>query len=353
MSGASGSSPGAPTGDPDPNPGGVERKPTAAEREGGIGARLKGGASRAWRLTENAVPAFFEDRCPQLAAGVSYYALFSVFPVAIVLTAVFGLIVNDAEAKDKVVEFIVDRLPVQESGGDDLRSALDRVASGAGAVGLVGLVGVAYAASALMGAVRNALNAVWDFDEGRPPLRGKALDVLLVIGLGSLFALSLAIALVEGVAADAARDAGVPETLIDGTFSFLSVILPIALAVAVFTILLRYVPAHHQRLRDIWPGVLLATIGYQLVQLGFTFYLDNFARYSAIYGSLGAIVAFMVFVYVAAMAFLMGAEYARLWPAVRAGELDPDPDEEGEPFGQQILGFLKGLAVSDRSDKRN
>lgn len=337
---------------PQAAPGEDKREPTSGERNGGIVARLSGGASRAWRLTQNAVPAFFEDRCPQFGAGIAYYALFSIFPVVIVLTAVFGLVLNDPGLKDQVVEFIVERLPLQESGGDDLRSALDGVASGAGAIGAVGVVGLAYAASALMGAVRNSLNAIWDFDDSRPPLRGKALDVLLVIGLGSLFALSLAIALLEGVAADLARDIGIPETLIDGTFEFVAELIPVLLAVAIFTIILRYVPARHQRLRDIWPGVLVATLGYKLVQVGFSFYLENFARYSAVYGSLGAIVAFLAFVYVAAMAFLLGAEYARLWPPVRAGELDPDPDEEGEPFGRQVLGFVRGLVLRERDDDR-
>jgi len=307
--------------------------------------RLRRGAGHAWRLTENAVPAFFSDRCPQLGAGIAYFALFSVFPLAIVLTAVFGLVVSGPDTKDEVVEFLVERLPLQESGARDLRTVLDDVAGGAGAVGAAGLIGLAYSASALMGAVRNSLNALWEFEEPRPPLRGKGLDIILILGLGLMFALSLAIALIEGVATDVGRDIGIPETLLAGTFSFVAILLPLALAAAVFAVLLRYVPARHQRWRDIWPGVLVAILGYKLVQVGFSFYLDNFGRYSAVYGSLGAIVAFMVFVYVAAMAFLLGAEYARLWPAVRAGELDPDPGEDGEPFGRQVLGFLKGLAV--------
>ena len=310
-----------------------------------LGERLRRGAGHAWRLTENAVPAFFSDRCPQLGAGIAYFALFSVFPLAIVLTAAFGLVVSGPDAKDEVVEFLVERLPLQESGARDLREVLDDVAGGAGAVGVAGLIGLAYSASALMGAVRNSLNALWEFEEPRPPLRGKALDIILILGLGLMFALSLAIALIEGVATDVGRDIGIPETLLVGTFSFVAILLPLALAAAVFAVLLRYVPARHQRWRDIWPGVLVAIVGYKLVQVGFSFYLDNFGRYSAVYGSLGAIVAFMVFVYVAAMAFLLGAEYARLWPAVRAGELDPDPGEDGEPFGRQVLGFLKGLAV--------
>lgn len=321
----------------------------SGQAEGPKPGRLRRGAGRLWQVTENAFPAFFHHRCPQLGASISFYALFSVFPMAIVLTAVFGLVIG-GDARDAVVDFIVERLPLQEAGTTDLRSTLESVAANAGTVGAIGLVGVLYSASALMGAVRNSLNAIWDFDERRPPLRGKALDILLVFGLGTLFALSLTIALLAGVAEGVGRQIGIPETLIAGTFSFVSFAVPILLSAAVFTIALRYVPARRQPWRDIWPGVLVATAGYQLAQVGFAFYLGNFARYSAIYGSLGAIIAFMVFVYLAAMIFLLGAQYARLWPAARAGELEGDDD--GEPFGRQLVDFLKGLVVDDRSKDR-
>ena len=261
------------------------------------------------------------------------------------LTAGFGLLFADANAKDEVVDFIVDRLPLQDDASDDLRGALDAVAGSAGAVGLVGLIGLAYSASALMGAVRNSLNAIWDFDVGRPPLRGKALDIALVGGLGLLLALSIGIALAQSLAADLGREIGVPGWALQAAFDLVAFALPLALAALVFGVLLSRVPARHQPLRDIWPGIVVATLGYKLVQVGFGIYLDNFADYSAVYGSLGAIIAFMAFVYIAAMAFMMGAEYARLWPAVRAGEADSEGGD-GEPFGRRLLGFLKGLAVN-------
>lgn len=276
------------------------------------------------------------------------------FPLAIVLTASFGLFASDAEVRDEVVAFIVDRLPLQDDGADGLREALEGVASRAGAVGIVGLLLLVYTASALMGAVRNSLNAVWDSDEDRPPLRGKLVDVLLVFGLGTLFALSLGIGLLGGVASTVADDLGVPNAVLDGGFAFVGKLLPIALAASVFTVALVALPAGGRALRDVWPGICVATLGYVLVQAGFSFYLENFSRYSAIYGSLGAVVAFMVFVYLAAMAFLLGAQYAAHWPRARAGELEGD-GEPSDPVFQQVLDALRGLVVrrSRTEDKPN
>jgi membrane protein len=111
------------------------------------------------------------------------------------------------------------------------------------------------------------------------------------------------------------------------------------------------VPRPHPRLRDVWPGVLLAAVGYELAKRGFTIYLENFGNYSAVYGSLGAVVIFLVFIYIGAMVFLMGAEFAALWPRVRRGEFDDG--EDGTPFGEQIRGFLRGLVFERRRENRD
>lgn len=292
------------------------------------------------------MPAFFADRCPQFAAGIAFFALLSVFPLAIVLTATYGLVAADSGAEDEVVAFIVDRLPLRESGTADLRGALEAVATSARAVGVVGLALLVYSASALMAAVRNSVNAVSGIDEARAPLLGKLVDVLLVFGLGTLFALSLAIALLGGVAAGVGEDLGVPRSVLDGSLGVVSSVLPVLLAALVFTVALVVVPAQRRRVRDVWPGIVVATIGYRLVQLGFSIYLENFGRYSAIYGSLGAAIAFMVFVYLAAMAFMLGAEYARLWPRVRTGDPEGPGGGPSQPLRRRLAGWVKRLAVN-------
>jgi uncharacterized BrkB/YihY/UPF0761 family membrane protein len=81
------------------------------------GSRVGRALGHASQLTEQSVTAFFGDRCPQFAAAISYYALLSIFPAAIAMTAIFGLVVSNEEAQAKVVDFLFDALPLSEGEG--------------------------------------------------------------------------------------------------------------------------------------------------------------------------------------------------------------------------------------------
>jgi membrane protein len=316
-------------------------------------ARAGHALGRAAKLTERSVDAFFRHRCPPLAAGISYYALFSVFPAAIVMVAIFGLVIGDDQARADVVDFLFDSLPLSgDQGRRDLEQVVQGVTRNPGTLGLVGLVVLLYSASALMGAVRNALTIIWETERARPPLRAKALDILLVLGLGILVALSFAASIVRGFAVDLGRDFGFTGRAADGAIDAFGFLIPFALSLVAFAVVLTVVPYPRQKLRDVWPGVLLAAVGSELAQRGFAVYLEHFADYSAVYGSLGAVIAFLVFIYIAAMVFLLGAEFGALWPRVRAGEFD-SANGDGEPFGAQVRGFLRGLVLERRQDRRD
>ena len=94
--------------------------------------------------------------------------------------------ISDDEARTKVVDFLFQNLPL--SGAEGSGTGVGRQRRDAGvpeAVGVIGIVGLLWSASALMGALRNALAVVWGTERDRPPLRGKALDVMLFLGSGS------------------------------------------------------------------------------------------------------------------------------------------------------------------------
>jgi hypothetical protein len=76
------------------------------------------------------------------------------------------------------------------------------------------------------------------------------------------------------------------------------------------------------RLEDVWQGALVAAVAFELVKLAFTFYIRNIANYNALYGSLGAIVVALLFIFLGSNVLLMGAEVAAQWPQVRAGRYD-------------------------------
>jgi membrane protein len=307
---------------------------------------------RLWQLIEQGVGDFFRDGCPQRAASISFYALFSIFPLAILSVAVLGLVLNDDAARTRVISFLLDNLPLTEDGGRrQLQRLLEQVTRDVAGFSVLGIGTLLFAASGIMAAIRHALNAAFNTADDRPPVQAKLWDFAMVLVFGALVTASLALTLADQIRSRISRSA---DELIPGAGGVITEVLisagrivPLALAVIVFAGLFRLVPSTRPRLRDIWPGVLVAAVGYELAKTGFGIYLTSFANYGAVYASLGSIIAFLVFVFIAANVALLGAEFASQWPRVRSGEYDGPP---GPPAHVQVWGFVKGLFVRQRSD---
>jgi len=287
------------------------------------------------RLGQRSVAEFLDDHCPQLAAAVAYHVLFSLFPLAIVLAGVFGIVVHTTGVQADVVDAIVANVPLSGEGTARLRRLLTRSTNGLPALGLVGVVGLVYAASGMMAAIRLALNQAWDVVEYRPFLRGKLIDLALVFGTALVAAATLALTVGVRLAGELA---GGWATVL------LGVVVPLAVGFGVALFLYRTIPAVDVSLAAAWPGALLAAAGFVLLQNLFALYVDHFADYDAIYGSLGAVIAFMFFVYVSSLAFLLGAEVASEWPRVRE-HVRHGAVEDGPPLATQVKELLKRLWV--------
>jgi membrane protein len=225
--------------------------------------------------------------------------------------------------------------------------------AGSGALGLLGLFGMAWSGSNMFGVIRRSLNIAYDVELRRPLVLQKLVDLLMVVALAPFFILSLsataAVRSLRHVSTDVPllSDAGSVLGLVWGATSLL---VPVAVSFVAFTALYWVVPAKRLRLADIWAGSLLAAVLFEGSKLGFSVYLENFANYDAVFGSLGAVVAFLFWVYVAANDMLLGAEVASEVPRVRRGDYDrPEIDEPEEKPGLQrrILSALRGLVLHE------
>ncbi len=281
---------------------------------------------------------------------MSYYALFSIFPTAIVLTAILGLVLDSATVQTDVVDFLLDSLPLSDDPQTrtDLEALVVGVTGNSGAVGIFGAITLLISASALVSATRNSIDTVFAGEVTRGALRGKALDVLLVLAIGLLFIISFAATIVTQF--DLGPDSGVIG-VIETILSASGILLPLVLGTIVFSVAYTILPVQRQALRDVWPGVLFAVIAYEAVKLAFSFYLENFANYDAVYGSLGAVMAFMVFVYLASIVFLVGAEIAFLWPQVRRGDFDPGDDDDRSPPAVNVRDLARSLFKRNPADR--
>ncbi len=280
-------------------------------------------------LLGRALGEFFDDRCPQMAAAIAYYGLFSLFPLAILAVGAFGIVIGEEQARRDVIDFVLDHIPLQPGQGrSDLRELLEGVTSGTAAFGAIGVAGLIFAASGLMGAIRSGVNTAFDTELRRPALLGKLVDVLLVTGVGVVVALSLALSLLADLI-------GTP-----GNWP-LPFLVAVSLSFAVSAFLYRVLPVTDLRMRDVWPGALLAAVGYEAAKEGFALYLSGFGHYGAVYGSIGTVIAFMVFAFVAANVFLLGAQAASEWPGVR--DADIADLKAGVPASERARQVLRGL----------
>jgi len=273
-------------------------------------------------LAQRSVTEFIRDDCGHLAAAISYYAIFALFPLLIFIVAAAGLVIQDQGVQDDIVDEVLNQIPLNEGEGrDSVTDAVRGVGNtGSGALGLLALLGMAWSGSSLFGALRRALNAAFDDAESRRPfVPQKAIDLALVLALGFFFLLSVAatafLRIVRshsshlGSLGDAAQGSGL---LWDGV----SYAVPLVFSFIAFAALYCIVPSRLRSPVQVWPGALVAATVFEAAKLGFSLYLENFSNYDVVFGSLGAVAAFLFWIYVSANIMLFGAEVASEYPRV-------------------------------------
>ncbi len=301
-------------------------------------------------LATHAVRSFGRDNGGLLAAAISYYALFSLFPFLIFWVGVMGLFLQDPGLQADVIDAVLENVPLSEAEGrDDVSRAVRSIAGpGSGAVGVAGLATMAWSASSMFAAVRRSLNIAFKVENPRPILRQKALDLLMVAGFGLFFVASIAAtALLR--AAEAASDEipvlGDWATALGPGWQFAAILVPLMLSFGAFFVVYWLVPAGKRRPADVWPGALAAALLFELAKTGFAVYLANFGRYDVVFGSLGAVAAFLFWVYLSANILLLGAEIAAAYPALRRGHFR----EPALDIPDIVLaGWRRALRVKDR-----
>ena len=257
------------------------------------------------------------DDATHMAAGVSFYAILSLFPMTLGLVAVLSFVLESTSTQAQLLAFFRDYMP---GASDVLQTNIRAQDSVQGVMGAVSLVGLFWTASAVFGAVSRSVNRAWDVHRDRPFWLAKSRQMAMALGVGVLFLLSVgttaALELVNNLDLPEAGPLGALETY--GT-NLLARLVPFAFTFAIFLFIYKYIPNTRTRWRYIWPGVLLAAVSFEVGKALFVLYVENFADYSRIYGSLGSVVALMVWIYLSALILIVGAEFASEYGRMREG----------------------------------
>jgi membrane protein len=263
----------------------------------------------AWReVLKRTVREFREDELTLLAAGLTYYGVLSLFPGLLVLVSLLGLFGQSA------TQALVDNLAGLTPGParDVVTGALTNLQDATAAAGfafVAGLLGAIWSSSGYVGGFMKASNVIYEVDEGRPFWKLRPLQIAVTV---LLVLVAAAITLAVVVSGPLAQRAGDLVGVGDATVTVWSIAKwpVIALVVTQVVAFLYWVAPNVQQpgYRWISPGGIVAVVLWVLASLAFAVYVSNFGSYNKTYGSLAAVVVFLVWLWITNLAILLGAE---------------------------------------------
>jgi len=265
---------------------------------------------RSWiYVLRKTVREFGDDHCTDLAAGLTYYAVLSIFPAAIALISLLGVIGQGTKSVDKVIEVL--RPLVSPDTLKTVQPALNHIASSQGAgLGLVlGVVLALWSASGYVGAFGRAMNSVYEIDEGRPFWKLRPLMLFLTLVAILLVACVLVMLIVSGPLADSIGSViglGSQAVTAWNIAKWPVIVLFVVLIVAV----LYYATPNVKQPKFRWlsVGAFVAIVVWVLASVAFAFYVATFGSYNKTYGSLAGAVVGLLWLWITNLALLFGAE---------------------------------------------
>jgi membrane protein len=246
------------------------------------------------------------DNISMIAAGVAFYGLLAVFPAITALVSIWGLIADPAQvqqqfaALDQIVPADAWRLLDEQ-----LRSVAASSATSLGWGVALGILVALWSAGAGVRALITALNIAYDEAEKRGWIKLYAIGFLLTVGLIGAAVLALIVIVAVPVALQLLPLGSLSAALIRA----LTWLVMAAIVIAGLGVLYRYGPSRsHARLPWVTWGAIAAALLWLLASLLFQVYVANFANYTATYGSLGGVIALLMWFWVSAFVVLLGAE---------------------------------------------
>ena len=253
----------------------------------------------------DAVNDFLKKNCPYIAAAISFWALFSFFPLVLAIISVAGFLLGPRAEETELARDIAEVIPVST---EFIGETVQGVVRARAITGVASVFGLLWAATAAFGAIRKGINAAWGIRKTRPFLRERLMDFGLVLGAGLLIMAALFVTPIFAFFREI-TDAIAPEADIASDFfwSLAAQLLTPVLTFLTFLLLYRFIPNTKVCLTDVWPSALVAALAFDGAKWGFVWYVRTFPVYNVVYGSVGAIMALLTWVYVSAIILLSGA----------------------------------------------
>jgi membrane protein len=283
------------------------------------------------KLLKETADAWSADYAPSMGAALSYYTLFSIAPLLLIVIGVAGVVFGPDAARGEMFGQLAGLIgPDGAKAVEGLLQAADRPAQGTIAT-IVGVLTLLLGATTVFGELQNALDRIW-----RAParaaakgwwtlLRTRLLSFGMILGIAFLLMVSLVLSAAISVLG---KWWGSAEIMAHA----LEIVLSFGLTTVLFALIYKFIPRVHVGWRDVWIGAAVTALLFAVGKLLIGLYLGKTAVASA-FGAAGSLVVVMVWVYYSAQIFLFGAEFTWVYAheyGSRRGERRPGTQAQAE-----------------------
>jgi membrane protein len=265
---------------------------------------------RTFTVIKRTVVSFYDDQMTHHAAALTYYALMSLFPAALLGLSLLGLIGQYPETYNAIINYLEDVAPasVVQPLDDSLRRALQNKSTATTAL-VVSAVVAFYGTTGALEAARRALNVVFEVRNGRGFFQRKAIDIVSTAVLLVLVIVTLILTFVGGrFADDLFGFIGLGSTAAK-VWSIVRWPGAFAVTTLIFALIYYVTPdVKHRSFKWITPGAVVGVLLWLLASVGFSLYLSNFASLNALYGAFTGAIVLVFWLWLTNVALLFGGE---------------------------------------------
>lgn len=256
------------------------------------------------------------------AAAIAYYALLSLFPFLLLIISLLASITADDDARTATLNFVLRYFPRRF---EFVTSQLEALQRAQGPLSAVGVATLTWASLGVFNAVTAAVNHAWKVERQRSFVKHRLVAFLMLVAAGTLMILTLLL-FGAGQVVRANWFAAVAATF-PGLLKLGSLLVSYAATLFVIVavgLIFYFVPNAKTRFRDVWIGAVLTGLLWRASFAGFSWFVRDMSRFS-IHGSIGAVVVFLLWVYVSAVILLYGVEFTAAYSRLLRGRPDAAP----------------------------
>jgi membrane protein len=254
-----------------------------------------------------AIQTFTDNRAIEAAASIAYYALFSLFPLLILIIAFGTTILRNEQTVNLILDYTATVLPTAQ---DLVKGNIEQVLALRGTVGVFAAFGLLWSATSVFNTLARNINLAWHGAKQRNFFKSRLVALGMFFTLAALPILSLISTTLFSLLPwldfnEQAWGGSIYDTFL---WEVSTRLIPWFFIFVMFLGLYRWVPNTEVRWSEAIWGAFVAASGWEIAKFGFTWFLSSgLARYQLVYGSLGTVVALMLWIYLSSVVILFGA----------------------------------------------